>query len=147
MTNQWTCLYRMYSRLGTLLYIGITNSPPDRFAQHATDKPWWPEVAHISKEWHPTRPAAEHAEQRAIKRERPRYNIEHNLANPHRVPYRKRGTSPTRRRRRKMKRRRQGLAVWGWLAVAAVIAAPTGAIGAWLAIAAIIIGFIAHKRR
>lgn len=136
----------MYDAVGALLYIGITNSPRDRFAQHAADKPWWSEVAHISKEWYPNRPFAEHAERRAIKRERPRYNIEHNLANPHRVAYRKRGTTVRhRRQRRKMKRR--VTAVWGWVAVAAVIAAPTGAIGVWLAILAVLIGFIAHKRR
>ena len=40
-------LYRFYANDGTLLYIGITISPPQRFKQHSRDKAWWNEVARI----------------------------------------------------------------------------------------------------
>jgi len=73
-----TALYRPRDRRGGLLYVGITNSPEHRFAQHAADKDWWPEVDRIEITWHPTRRAALEAEWMAIKTEHPIHNKQHN---------------------------------------------------------------------
>jgi len=40
-----TFLYRCYDRSGALLYVGITDALGRRMAQHASDKPWWGDVA------------------------------------------------------------------------------------------------------
>ena len=48
-------LYRFFDHGGVLLYVGVTNNPPRRFAQHSSDKDWWDEVASITVENHPTR--------------------------------------------------------------------------------------------
>ena len=66
-------LYRLYSASGDLLYIGISGNPPQRWLQHAADKPWWPEVdvANSSTEWFSTRDEALAMEALAIKSERP----------------------------------------------------------------------------
>lgn len=82
-------LYRFWGADGALLYVGISNRPDLRWAQHAADKPWWGQVAH--KEvcaWYSSRRAAEQAESMAIRCELPRYNIMHNERNPYRVAYR-----------------------------------------------------------
>lgn len=68
-----TAVYRMYGRASELLYIGMT-SQLRRFDNHAT-KRWFPLVARIDLEWHPTEASARLAEHRAIQVERPRYNI------------------------------------------------------------------------
>ncbi|RPE39722.1 GIY-YIG catalytic domain-containing protein [Streptomyces sp. Ag109_O5-1] len=39
-----TAVYRLYDRTGRLLYVGSSLNPNQRLKQHATDKPWWPEV-------------------------------------------------------------------------------------------------------
>lgn len=74
-----TAVYRLYAQNGRLLYVGITNSPPHRFAQHAADKPWWPDVDERVTEvnWHPTRNAALRAEKALIQRYRPEHNVQH----------------------------------------------------------------------
>ncbi len=73
-------LYRFFGAGGTLLYIGITVSIPERVKKHSVDKPWWDGVANIAKENYPNRAAALEAEQRAIIAEHPLYNIVHNSA-------------------------------------------------------------------
>lgn len=70
-----TSVYRLRNRDGVLLYVGIAGNPGRRFEQHAGEKPWWGEVASIDLEHHPDRETAAAAEMRAIKAERPRYNI------------------------------------------------------------------------
>jgi predicted GIY-YIG superfamily endonuclease len=74
-----TAVYRLYAQNGRLLYVGITNSPPHRFAQHAADKPWWADVDERVTEinWHPTRNAALRAEKALIQRYRPEHNVQH----------------------------------------------------------------------
>lgn len=72
-----TALYRAWSSAGELLYIGISDSPWQRFTQHAGDKPWWPQVAHLDVEWYPAREIAEQAERDAIRAEFPRHNTRH----------------------------------------------------------------------
>lgn len=84
-----TALYRFWDIQGRLLYVGITNSPDLRWAQHAADKPWWERVHHKQVcAWYPSRSRAEAAERMAIMCERPLYNVIHNQGNPHRIRYR-----------------------------------------------------------
>lgn len=73
-----TALYRFFDKAGTLLYIGISHTIPRRLDQHQDTKPWYHEVARITVEHHPDRAAALGFEERAIKAERPKYNIVHN---------------------------------------------------------------------
>jgi predicted GIY-YIG superfamily endonuclease len=73
-----TALYRFYDKAGGLLYIGISNSVPRRFDQHEDTKPWYTQVRDVKVEHYPSRPAALAAEEKAIKTECPKYNIQHN---------------------------------------------------------------------
>lgn len=99
-------LYRLYDRAGALLYVGITNSPERRFAEHAADKVWWPEVAARDVAWAGNQQQALALERTAIQVLRPRYNICHNGRNPHRVVVTKVGRRP--RRWKVRGRRRKG---------------------------------------
>lgn len=74
-----TALYRLYDCDGTLMYVGITSNPERRFSQHASDKPWWPNVTRKAVEWYSTRSAAELAEEAAIRLRHPLYNVVHGL--------------------------------------------------------------------
>lgn len=76
-----TLLYRFYDAKGQLLYVGITNHPHVRWAQHAhnVDSEWWQEVRVVHSEWHATRAEAEEAEKTAIYREKPLHNYSHNF--------------------------------------------------------------------
>ena len=79
MTHERThALYRFYDATGTLLYIGITADPGNRWRSHAQDKPWWQQVTNITVETHPTRTAVLDAERAAIIAEKPTHNIVHN---------------------------------------------------------------------
>jgi predicted GIY-YIG superfamily endonuclease len=71
-----TALYRFFDG-DSLVYVGITSNPVQRFAQHAADKSWWPQVTRRTIEWYETRRAAEMAEQAAIKLKNPIYNVVH----------------------------------------------------------------------
>lgn len=73
--HQPTSLYRLYDASDVLLYVGIAGNPGRRFEQHRGEKPWWGEVARIMLEHFPSREAALAAESKAIKADRPRYNI------------------------------------------------------------------------
>ncbi len=68
-------LYRFYDHAGDLLYVGITGDGKSRFGAHRRSKPWWDEVTRIEIERHPNRDTARSAEVRAIREEKPRYNI------------------------------------------------------------------------
>jgi len=70
-----SAVYRLYGYSGTLLYIGVGNTPFGRFDQHARQQYWWPEVHHATMEWFPDRASAERAETAAIKAEKPLYNL------------------------------------------------------------------------
>lgn len=67
-------LYRAFGVAGTLLYVGVTVDPAQRWRHHAAEKPWWAEVASTTVEWHPTEVAARQAEAAAVRGERPAYN-------------------------------------------------------------------------
>lgn len=77
-----TTLYRLYDERMRLLYVGIAGNPGRRFEQHAGDKPWWGDVAHVRTEHFDTRGDAERAEREAIRDEHPLYNIVHRKSDP-----------------------------------------------------------------
>lgn len=84
-TNPETAIYRFYSGEGQLLYIGISDNPGHRFAQHEKTKTWWKEVTGVSIEWASTRQAALAIERRAIRVEKPVYNISRPTPKPPKV--------------------------------------------------------------
>lgn len=71
-----TSLYRAFAADGSLLYVGISLHAMQRLYSHARRSTWWPEVTNVTVERFPTRRAAQKAELAAIRRERPRYNID-----------------------------------------------------------------------
>jgi predicted GIY-YIG superfamily endonuclease len=75
MGNGPTSLYRLHDAKGGLLYVGIAGNPGRRFQEHAGTKPWWEQVSWVHVEHYPTRTEAEAAETKAIKTERPKYNV------------------------------------------------------------------------
>lgn len=72
-----TALYRWYDHEARLLYVGISNQPVRRAREHHGHQPWWTEVRSATVEWFDTRGQALEAEERAIKRELPEWNIVH----------------------------------------------------------------------
>jgi hypothetical protein len=70
-----TAVYRLFDADGVLLYVGASNNLDVRWGSHATDKPWWSEVADRKVVWFETRSEALAKETRAIEDEKPRYNI------------------------------------------------------------------------
>lgn len=60
---------------GDLLYVGSTKNVGARLAAHARSQPWWNEVAAVSCEYFDTMIGALAAEAKAIRDERPRYNV------------------------------------------------------------------------
>lgn len=67
-------VYRLFNGEGELLYVGVTSAAGVRFATHAREKPWWPEVARIDVERFPGRQEALRAEGEAILAGNPRHN-------------------------------------------------------------------------
>lgn len=74
-----TALYRLFGDGDSRLYIGISDTFGRRWQQHAHSQPWWPEVRRQSIDWYPDRQRAEDAEEKAVRSERPRYNVTYNL--------------------------------------------------------------------
>lgn len=113
-------LYRYWDTEGRLLYVGITNDPIRRRDQHSRDATWWPFASQYVVEWHHNRAAARRAESKAIRRERPMFNVVHNGSNPHRVRTDRRrrqiGLYVSRNRRRRTARtrtyRRRSAPIW-----------------------------------
>lgn len=77
-SDETTTLYRFYDQAEQLLYVGITNSPSRRFAEHQDGKEWWPTIASVKLEHFPSRQQALDAERAAIVNEKPLRNIQHN---------------------------------------------------------------------
>ncbi len=71
-------LYRHYSEDKTLLYVGISNRIPRRIKEHKKLSKWFEEVVDIKIEWFSERGTAAIAEKKAIKTEKPKWNIVHN---------------------------------------------------------------------
>jgi hypothetical protein len=70
-----TALYRFYDHREALLYVGISNDPWRRRAEHAQAKPWYPRVRHQAVSWYDTEREARAAEIRAIRKECPEFNV------------------------------------------------------------------------
>lgn len=81
-------LYR-YWRDDTLLYVGRTSQPANRNRQHELKSEWWELADKVTFEHFATQDELERAEQRAIVRERPLYNVHHNVLNTDRLRFRK----------------------------------------------------------
>ena len=67
-------LYRLFDAAGSLLYVGITWTPRERWRKHRRRSPWWPLVAAAVVECYPSENAALRRELAAIKAEAPRCN-------------------------------------------------------------------------
>jgi hypothetical protein len=65
-----TAVYRSFDKTDRLLYLGITGNIRLRWAGHAADKPWWPDVSRQTTTWYDTRAEAA-AEANAISNENP----------------------------------------------------------------------------
>lgn len=74
-------LYRIYDgpKGKRLLYVGVTNSLPRRMSQHLRDKEWFPDDGRITFEMYDDRTSVLAAEEAAIRKERPLYNVQHNI--------------------------------------------------------------------
>lgn len=71
-----TTLYRVYDERDWLLYVGISDAPLLRFAQHADAAASWGRYARkVTFEPYPTREQAEMAELEAIRTEDPVWNM------------------------------------------------------------------------
>ena len=68
-------MYRFYDGQGKLLYVGITIDPWRRWREHVQEKPWYPQVKHQAVTWYDAEWQARKAETRAIRTERPEFNI------------------------------------------------------------------------
>lgn len=73
--SERAALYRLFDETDSLLYVGITNDTETRWAVHAREKTWWPDVHRREVEWKASRDEAEAAEAEAIGRETPRWNV------------------------------------------------------------------------
>jgi predicted GIY-YIG superfamily endonuclease len=68
-------LYRMFDAQGALLYVGISKSAISRMTQHASQQPWWQDVANVRIEsFSCTRREILDIEERAIRTEKPIHN-------------------------------------------------------------------------
>lgn len=67
-------LYRHFNAKRVLLYVGISLSAVYRLSQHRAS-PWANEIAHVEIENFPSREEALEAENRALKNEKPLYNV------------------------------------------------------------------------
>lgn len=74
----FTSLYRIYGQDRSLLYVGISMSAFRRMSEHRASKGWWRETAFIRVEHFDFRHEAEIAEIRAIRSEKPIYNVAYN---------------------------------------------------------------------
>lgn len=68
-------LYRFYDASEELLYVGVSNEPWRRRKRHSVTQPWYPRVRHQAITWLDSEDAALRAETRAIRAERPAFNV------------------------------------------------------------------------
>lgn len=66
--------YRLYDEAGTLLYVGSSNDPPDRFSALSLNT-WWPEVTRREVTWYATKREARAAEAQSVLSESPVHNV------------------------------------------------------------------------
>jgi predicted GIY-YIG superfamily endonuclease len=67
-------LYRHFDADGALLYVGVTNNPQRRMAEHRCRAAWRDEIHSVKVKWFCDRLSAEIAEREAITSERPVFN-------------------------------------------------------------------------
>ena len=75
-------LYRMWDAKEELIYIGISRSAMVRLSEHQQTKEWATEIHNITLEYFDSRELCRLAETKAIKSEKPKYNIVHNQKYP-----------------------------------------------------------------
>jgi len=68
------CVYQARDQENRLLYVGLSQHWPRRWAAHAEDKPWWQEVAQLQVCWLRTQAEAAWLEEYYIQTLKPRYN-------------------------------------------------------------------------
>jgi predicted GIY-YIG superfamily endonuclease len=74
--NETRCaVYRLRDASGSLLYVGISDNPTQRFRAHQSTKAWWSDVVSTTLEWFPDRRSAALAEAAAIVEEHPLHNV------------------------------------------------------------------------
>jgi hypothetical protein len=74
MKNKKTALYRHFDADNNLLYVGISLSAVNRLSQHKNKK-WFYDIVRIDVEWFDDRDLASNAELKAIRTERPKFNV------------------------------------------------------------------------
>ena len=67
-------LYRFYDSSGSLLYVGVTGRPLERWAGHRRTAVWWKDVASLEWDWHHDMWWALRAEREAIVTLNPLHN-------------------------------------------------------------------------
>ena len=72
----FTTLYRAFNQSNELLYIGISCSVMNRMQGHKGQSCWFKEMTTLKTEHYDTREEALTAESKAIKEEKPRYNVQ-----------------------------------------------------------------------
>lgn len=83
MNKNITTVYRHFDKRGVLLYVGISNDPKRRLAEHK-NKRWFRLIHKVTEKQFKTRGLALKEEERAIKSEDPIYNKVYN--NENRIP-------------------------------------------------------------
>lgn len=78
MNNRESTLYRHFDADNNLLYVGISLSAYQRFAQHKRHSKWAGQSVRMEMERFEDRKAAMAAEELAIRKEKPKFNITHN---------------------------------------------------------------------
>lgn len=69
------CVYRAYDEHDLLLYVGCSRVPEKRIQQHRYTSKWFPRMARLVEEWHPTFHIARAVERAAIDTEQPEFNV------------------------------------------------------------------------
>lgn len=67
-------VYRFFGEGDVLLYVGVSDDPARRWAEHRVDAPWWAEMMRCEVMLYASRAAALQAEAIAISVEKPRWN-------------------------------------------------------------------------
>jgi hypothetical protein len=70
-------LYRHFDAKGALLYVGVSINALNRLAAHRQSAPWFWSIAKVEVTSYPTRKASLDAERKAVKEERPLFNVQH----------------------------------------------------------------------
>ena len=68
-------LYRHFNADGALLYVGISVNALSRLGEHRQSSEWYKQIVKVTLEHFPSRKEAEEAETKAIKSEKPKFNV------------------------------------------------------------------------